>query len=282
MQRKIKGWTSSYQTFKDAIIMAASFWKPITIIVAIWVLLSMVFSLILRGFIGGAIGDISATAIQVMENGFYIILLLYQFALFIALIHMIEMSPSQPLGDYFKMSYWKKVIPTLILFFFVTAATIIGTILFIIPGVILSIWLTFAIFVFILENKNIIEAIKRSYNLARGWSWAILGRLVFLLLIASIIAFIGVIPVTGFVVASILTVLFSIVTVFYFGITYKQIIALKPSRPVRTDITTGAKVGLVIAAILLFSSLALLSALSEFTSEIYYSNAPSLFDALQN
>lgn len=281
MQRKIKGWTSSYQTFKDAIVMAVRFWKPITLIVAIWVLLSMSFSLILRGFIGGAIGDLSATAIQVMENGFYIILLLYQFAFFVALIHMIEMSPSQPMGDYFRMSYWKKVIPTLILFFFVTVATMIGTVLFIIPGVILSIWLTFAIFVFVLEDKNIIESVKRSSSLARGWSWAILGRLVFLLLIASIIAFVGVIPVTGFIVASILTVLLSIITVFYFGITYKQIIALKPSRPIRTDITTGAKAGLVVAAILLFSSLALFSALSDFASEVYYSDAPSLFDTAQ-
>lgn len=282
MPTKIKGWTSSYQTFKDATVMAAGFWKPITLMVAIWALLGMLFSLILRGFIGGAVGDVSTTAIQVMENGFYVILVLYEFAFFVALIRMVEMKATAPLSEHFTLSYWKKIIPALILSFLITVVLIATTFLLIVPGVILSIWLTFATYIFVLRGENIIESVKGSRELVRGWSWAVLGRLVFLLLVASIISVISVVPETGVMVAGLLTTVFTIVTVFYLGITYKQIVTLKPTRPTRSDITTGQKVGLVLAASLLFGTLALSTAFSDFVAEVYYSDIPNLTDTAQN
>lgn len=60
----------------------------------------------------------------------------------------------------------------------VVVAVIAGLILFIIPGLILAIYLAFATYIFVLENKRGIEALKSSYDLVNGRWWATLWRVV--------------------------------------------------------------------------------------------------------
>lgn len=54
---------------------------------------------------------------------------------------------------------------------------VIGFLLFIIPGIIMSVWFAFATLILILENSTIVESMKKSREYVRGKWWQILGRL---------------------------------------------------------------------------------------------------------
>ncbi len=54
---------------------------------------------------------------------------------------------------------------------------LLGFILVVIPGIIISVWLAFSITVLVLENKKPMEAIKTSKELCRRRWWAVLWRL---------------------------------------------------------------------------------------------------------
>lgn len=53
---------------------------------------------------------------------------------------------------------------------------IVGFLLFVIPGVILLIYLAFTAWVLIFEEKGVVESIKGSAGLVKGYWWAVLGR----------------------------------------------------------------------------------------------------------
>lgn len=57
-------------------------------------------------------------------------------------------------------------------------AITIGFVLLIVPGIILSVWLTFAVFILVLERAEIIESMKKSKEYVKGKWWAVFGRLV--------------------------------------------------------------------------------------------------------
>lgn len=53
---------------------------------------------------------------------------------------------------------------------------LLGGILLIIPGVIISVWLSFSYFVLLFEKKGIIDSMKASREYVRGQWWAVFGR----------------------------------------------------------------------------------------------------------
>lgn len=63
----------------------------------------------------------------------------------------------------------------------------IGFILFIIPGIILSIWFAFSTFILILERSAIKEALSRSREYVRGRWWGVFGRVVVMTLILVVL-----------------------------------------------------------------------------------------------
>jgi len=64
---------------------------------------------------------------------------------------------------------------------------IIGFILFIIPGILFSIWYAFALMVLILENKKGMQALKQSRELTRGKWQGIFVRIIILYFIIIVI-----------------------------------------------------------------------------------------------
>lgn len=69
----------------------------------------------------------------------------------------------------------------------------IAFLLLVIPGVILSVWFTFAVYVLVLENEKIIASIKKSREYVRGRWWAVFGRLAagfLMVLLVMMVAFI--------------------------------------------------------------------------------------------
>jgi uncharacterized membrane protein len=71
---------------------------------------------------------------------------------------------------------WKKLWQYLLIVMLIWSFIILGLFLFIIPGLIISIYLAFSTFVFIDEGKTNMEALKRSWNLVKGNWWKVLGR----------------------------------------------------------------------------------------------------------
>ncbi|HEX3095929.1 MAG TPA: hypothetical protein VHQ20_02300, partial [Patescibacteria group bacterium] len=66
--------------------------------------------------------------------------------------------------------------------------TVIGLILLIIPGIIIGVYLTFSVYVVVLENKHGMDAIKASKDYVKGHWFGVFGRL---LLVGIIIAIVG-------------------------------------------------------------------------------------------
>ncbi len=114
----------------------------------------------------------------------------------------------------------------------------VGFLLLIIPGIILSVWFAFATFVLVLENGAIVESLKKSREYTRGKWWAIFGRLiamsVFVLLLSMLISTISVfLPnhvVTEALVTA-LTVLLTPIAVVYVYLLYKEVKTLPATTP---------------------------------------------------
>ena len=68
-------------------------------------------------------------------------------------------------------TFWGVVISIL-----VTLAVGLGTLLLIIPGIIFSVWFSFSLYTFVLENKKGTEALSSSRQLVKGKFWPILWR----------------------------------------------------------------------------------------------------------
>lgn len=66
----------------------------------------------------------------------------------------------------------------------VALATLLGFLLFIIPGIILSVWFLYAQFVFIETAEGGTTAMRKSHALVRGRWWGTFGRTVFLTIVA--------------------------------------------------------------------------------------------------
>lgn len=83
---------------------------------------------------------------------------------------------------------WPKIGP----FFWVSLlagfAVLGGFILFIIPGIIFSIWFCLSVFVFISEDLRGTAALKRSKQLVQGYWWPIFGRLFLIGILISLIS----------------------------------------------------------------------------------------------
>lgn len=71
-----------------------------------------------------------------------------------------------------------------------TVITLIGYLLFIIPGIIFSIWFTFAMYVLLIENIGGTKALGRSRQLVKGFWWTVFARLLLVAIFSMIISFI--------------------------------------------------------------------------------------------
>ncbi len=100
-------------------------------------------------------------------------------------------------------------------------AVTLGFILFIIPGIIFSIWLAFSQYAFVMEDKKGIKALSYSKELVRGYWWPIFGRLCILALGTMLISSISKV---GFLINSLFTMPFGIV---YLYVIYKDLKRIK-------------------------------------------------------
>jgi len=85
---------------------------------------------------------------------------------------------------------WTRIVPFFWISSFVFAAVLGGTIFFIIPGVIFSVWFLFSACVLVAEGKKGVSAMKRSRQLVKGRWWDVFLKVLMwmLLFILAVIA----------------------------------------------------------------------------------------------
>jgi hypothetical protein len=83
-----------------------------------------------------------------------------------------------------------RILPAIALNVLVAVLISVSFLFFIIPGIIVSIWLAFSYHVFVIEKLGVIAAIKRSKALVLGRFWQVFTRLAVLAIMTSIIYFI--------------------------------------------------------------------------------------------
>lgn len=154
----------------------------------------------------------NATAITVVAI-LYLIIVIFSILGSIALI-VIAKNPGQSF-NYVLKSAWRLFFSYLWVSILVGLAILAGTMLFIIPGIIFGIWLSFAVYFVVAESKQGTEALKSSKSLVSGFWWAVLGRFIVLFfLIIGVSLTITFIPFLGSAVAVIVTAPFSTVYIY--------------------------------------------------------------------
>lgn len=84
--------------------------------------------------------------------------------------------------------------------------TMLGFAFLIIPGIIFSVWFSFATFIVVIEGRGVTESLKESEALVSGYFWPVLARfIVFGLLILIVQVAAGFIPFIGPVIVMFLT-----------------------------------------------------------------------------
>ncbi|OGZ64115.1 MAG: hypothetical protein A3A98_04000 [Candidatus Staskawiczbacteria bacterium RIFCSPLOWO2_01_FULL_40_39] len=89
---------------------------------------------------------------------------------------------------YFLALGWSKLNAYLWVYLLMSVISVIGFILFIIPGIIFSVWYSLSLYIFANENVRGMEALKRSKELVAGNWWAVFNRFLALGIILLIIA----------------------------------------------------------------------------------------------
>lgn len=145
---------------------------------------------------------------------FGIVSLIYVLAQFfvglagIEAIRRVGMGKDYSIGQTFsfaRKNLWKFSLLAVLVFL----ASLGGTILLIIPGIIFAIWFSFSKFVFVEQKLGVIDSMRKSRGLVKGRFWAILGRLIVFGLFSGLsVSLISVVPYVGGVISTLVGVLF--------------------------------------------------------------------------
>lgn len=201
----------------------------------------------------------------------FISILFFLYVLYISTIGMYvllrDFSPDLKVKEAFKRArpYFLEFI---IVNFFVGILVIFWSLLFIIPGIIVSVYYSFAIWTLIFEDYKGMSALKRSKELVKGHWWSVFSRLLIFGLIHLVIILVLSIPfvfikegsVLEFIwnfTTSMLDIIISIVFAIYSYLIYKDLVRIKGESQIEKK--KGGKKIIIVAIILgLFISLSII------------------------
>lgn len=120
---------------------------------------------------------------------FYIpVMIILQLWAMLALLFAIkERSDRIGIMDSFRTG-WHKILPYLWISVISSFLIVGGFLLFIIPGIIFSIWFSLAIYILISEDLRGMNALFRSKQLVKGYWWSVFGRFILIQIIAVVIS----------------------------------------------------------------------------------------------
>ncbi len=146
----------------------------------------------------------------------------------------------KPVGTKLKEIFqeaWKKFGQYLWLVILVGFFVVLSSLFFVIPGIIVGTYLTLYSYIFIVEGKRGMKALKHSWKLVEGNWWKVFGRLISLNIVFSLIFFI---------LDSVNNLLGSVFQLFYmpFGIMFLYLIylELKKSKEIQIQAQTQAEI----------------------------------------
>ncbi len=153
-----------------------------------WMLIPMVLNVLLTVTFGADYTYIIEPIVLVLD-------ILIMTWVIISLIQVTPLAQSKKRIDTRKVgaSSWHLAVPFLLLTLLLSVLTVVGFVLFIIPGIVFAIYITFASAILVLERTKIIESIKKSFVLVQGRFWTVLHRVFFgnlILLIPYLVAMI--------------------------------------------------------------------------------------------
>ncbi|MCK4805982.1 MAG: hypothetical protein KAS91_02255, partial [Candidatus Pacebacteria bacterium] len=173
----------------------------ILILLAIFVAITIIFVILFGILLGGSLlfslllakgSGASADAFKtlIFSPALFLFILTYAFwSIFIGLSFLIL--AIRPAGTKLKEIFqeaWKKLWQYFWITILVGFFTILSFIFFIIPGLIVAIYLMFCPYILIVEGEKGMNALKRSWNLVKGNWWKVFGRLILLNIVFSIIS----------------------------------------------------------------------------------------------
>lgn len=126
----------------------------------------------------------------------------------------------------------------------------LGYLLFIVPGIVLSIYWSFSFYVCLTENKSGYPALKRSRELIRGYVWTLIKRWVFWMYLALGFMIFSLIPLFGQIGSIIITVIYSPLGAIYFYALYKTVADRKAGGEQTDNTTAGAKIKTILFMII--------------------------------
>jgi len=153
----------------------------------------------------------------------------------------------------------------------VTVATFVGVFAGIIPGVVLFIFWSMASAVLLLEQTSVRDALKGSVRLVRGWWWPMLHRHLFWLSVITLQTLISLVPVVGVFVSAVASLILLPAGVFFFYLTYKELVDVKqfPHMQVAHTTLTG-KALLLVWGLALFAAFVFVSSAELFVRSIIW------------
>lgn len=135
---------------------------------------------------GGLVETLALPLVITLYVALLILIVLVSIAGSLALLRAVTSPAATTFSSAYRYST-KHLFAFLVLSVLVGVATGIGFLLLIIPGIILSVWFLFSQFVFVLEGKRSIAAMKASREYVRGKWWQVFYRLVVLLLVMLVV-----------------------------------------------------------------------------------------------
>jgi len=142
-----------------------------------------------------------------------------------------------------------------------------GFVLFIVPGLIFSLWFIFGVYAVVLDSKKGLAALFLSREYTRGYFWPIVGRMAALIIAALVAVFVSAFVLgwlyEGAVAAAAASVFISSFSTVYMYLMYKNLKELKPeasesvvSAKVRNFIVLCGIFGVVVLVALIAASIA--------------------------
>lgn len=224
----------------------------------------------------------SAVSLLLIDAGIIIFVILFLWAQ-VSLIYSIvdeKLSIKEAYGKSRTM-IWDYVV----LSFLVGLVVLGGFVLFIIPGIILSAYLTFSIYALVNEGDKETNALLKSYEYVKGHWWAVFGRILFIALVFMVAiwlieGFFGLLGLRGSIVkawTNVLSLFFAPLATIYYYLIYKNLKSIRGhfNLPVKQG-KRGLFVGLAI-----FSFLILVVAVIAFSKSPCVANMPNYFHMMQ-
>ena len=170
---------SSSQLFKDAFALVKA---NLTLFVgiALWPMIITYVAVLFEPAENTGVVNTTEWAVY----GVLMLLVMISSVLMSAALIMAVNNPAMGVGEAYKAAlrfFWSYIGLSILM----SLIIMVGFLLLIVPGIILSVWFAFASYILILENAGITDSLRRSREYVRGRWWGVFGRLI----LVSIVAF---------------------------------------------------------------------------------------------